>query len=490
MRQAIAWVKSMPTTVISVVVMIVSLSALGWVWSRADEFREEVTEPESQLRTIDRLMRQSIPLPAPEPGAERQTLEDITINERTIATLTNLFQQMREEYEQIQSMARDHNRAGREPLIEGVFPEPEGPQHPYQARDSYRVVFPQLLQPPGQRTEDRSQAEEDETAEAVQEAVATLPTLTAGLPPTAGELSNELDQFSEEYHESVRAESRDQRDAELTPEEIHALNEEKRNRLKDSLYRRAQQIDVYAQTDPNAQDYPLHFHELRQASRPQSYQIWEAQLGLWIQQDIIRAIREANEVDEPGASVLTGPVKRLLELEVWPGYVGLHTRGAVDGRDRPNEPYRQPEGYSEPPSDEVPRDFAVGPTGHVSNPVYDVRHVRLLAIVDYHRLPELYHAIHSTNFMTVIQTELEDVDKYAHYREGFVYGEGVDAVRAEIIIESLWLRDWTEDFMPDRVRAYLGILPPIDDEADDPFYEDDWGAPGDPFGDPGAGPGF
>jgi hypothetical protein len=49
------------------------------------------------------------------------------------------------------------------------------------------------------------------------------------------------------------------------------------------------------------------------------------------------------------------------------------------------------------------------------------------------------------------------VDEYAALREGFVYGSG-DAVEAGILIETVWLRHWTNDLMPITVRQRIGAV--------------------------------
>lgn len=501
MRQLLEWAKSMPLTIISVVAVLVSLGFLGWVWSSGSAFRDEMRDQEGQVSQIQSMMNQSIPMPAEEPGGQPVMLRNLTINQYTIETLSDLFRSMEREYDQIRELAIEHNRAGREPLIEGLFPEPEDSARPFQARERYRQVLPGLLRSP----EEARQGE----AAAVEAAAGPAVSLIAGLPPLPGELADDLESFSRDYRESLtsmreqrmqrqqaaRPGQRGQRDrrvssaqqGELSADEIRELNEEKRSRLKDALYRRAQNIHLYAQPDAEGQQFPLDIHPLATSPRPQDFQLWEAQLELWIQQDILRAIARVNGIDEPGANVLTGPFKRLFELEVVPGYVGLHTVGALVGQTPPSEPYFQPETYNAPPEGEVPRNFYVGPTGRVSNPLYDVRHVRVDAVVDYQRLPEIYNAIHAVNFMTVLSTQIHGIDEYEHYREGFVYGENVDAVRVEMVVESLWLRDWTEPLMPERVKRYVGILDPVDLDGEG-MMGPGMGPGGAPFGPEPDGP--
>lgn len=327
----------------------------------------------------------------------------------------------------------------------------------------------------------------DSTERAIAEAkaqAAELPRLIVGLPPSREELQRQIGRFEEDLRRSILAMS--DQDRSLTREEVQRLNDQKRSRLREMLYSRARRVHVYANPRPGGEGFPLHFAPLREADPPRPYQIWEAQLELWIQQDIIEAIGLANNVSDPDASVLTGPVKRLESVRVLPGYVGLHTRGgAVEQGGQPGAPYRQPENYTLPSKSNVPRDFYVGPTGRVSNSVYDVRHVELQMVVDYTRLPVLFNALSRVNFMTVLRCELSEVDEYEAYREGFVYGPDADVVHARIVVESLWLRDWTEPMMPERVKQYLGILDPYTGEGEE---QDPMMGPGEPW-DPEGGEG-
>src|SRR5690606_17877022 len=93
------------------------------------------------------------------------------------------------------------------------------------------------------------------------------------------------------------------------------------------------------------------------------------------------------------------------------------------------------------------------------NTLYDVRHVWLTVDVDYQRLPELFDSLARVNFMTVLKMKIEDVDEYEMWRGGFVYGTS-DVQRVTMLIETLWLRDWTLELMPDRVKERLGIAKP------------------------------
>lgn len=87
---------------------------------------------------------------------------------------------------------------------------------------------------------------------------------------------------------------------------------------------------------------------------------------------------------------------------------------------------------------------------------YDVRQATMTVVVSSARLPALLSAIRTTNLMTVTDLDIEDVDVWSDLRQGYFYGDE-NVVRATIGVESVWLRDWTKEFMPESVRTALGI---------------------------------
>ena len=104
----------------------------------------------------------------------------------------------------------------------------------------------------------------------------------------------------------------------------------------------------------------------------------------------------------------------------------------------------------------LPDDFSLSPTGRRSNAMYDVRHVQLLVDLDSHQMLPFLEQLRQVNFMTVLKMDLTDIDEYQVMQEGYIYGSG-DVVRAEMLIETIWLRDWTVAYMHESVRHMLGV---------------------------------
>ena len=244
---------------------------------------------------------------------------------------------------------------------------------------------------------------------------------------------------------------------------------------------------------------------------PTPDQLWEGQVQLWIMRDMTWTINNVNRVgrndikamgpdgvirDEP-ASVVNSPIKRLLSLKTLHGYVGLHNTGAALGDEttgvdigaagsggfigggpavggavgQPGS--TTPSIYPTPPVELAPAEatnravehFGITPTGRVSNSVFDVRHTQLTIDIEAGKLPAFIEALNQTNFMTVVKASVTDLDEYALLREGYVYGHN-DVVRANLIVESLWFRNWTEPLMPEIVKKKLLIILPEGDPSD------------------------
>jgi hypothetical protein len=108
------------------------------------------------------------------------------------------------------------------------------------------------------------------------------------------------------------------------------------------------------------------------------------------------------------------------------------------------------------PDAKLPDNFGIAPTGRVTNPLYDVRHVWIHMVVDFKQLPVFFNSLSDSNFMSVLYVRSTDIDEYEHLQSGFVYGNG-DCVEVEILVETIWLRDWTSKYMPPKVRTALGV---------------------------------
>lgn len=111
------------------------------------------------------------------------------------------------------------------------------------------------------------------------------------------------------------------------------------------------------------------------------------------------------------------------------------------------------------PDKRLPEAFNVSMSGRVSNALYDVRHAQVDLVVEFRQLPTLFKAIGKTNIMSVLNVHIADEDEYEALQAGYVFGPH-DCVRIQMLVETIWLREWTAPLMPQVVKDQLGIVPP------------------------------
>lgn len=258
-----------------------------------------------------------------------------------------------------------------------------------------------------------------------------------------------------------------------------------------------------------ASQYPFRIAPWAYSDQPPTPdQLWEGQVQLWIMRDLMIAISETNKVgklvqsvgpdgaiQEVRANVTNSPIKRLLQLDTLTGYVGLHNTGAALGGAETTTDFAAgpapgafgasptpglggpaaaevPSIYPTPPTALAPKDssdravehFGISPTGRISNSVFDVRHSQLVIDIEAAHLPAFMEKLRTTNFMAVVKAQITDLDEYELLKEGYVYGHN-DVVRATLVIESLWFRNWTEELMPKIVKEKLLIIKPAETQT-------------------------
>lgn len=473
-QSLLQWIKDNIVTVLCIIVCLVSIGA--FFWPVATMGQALTASMESQNATISQLRNfesQSVQIP-PENPDNPNTRIDMPVTPPAIDRLKKVYNDLDREFKGIYKLAHDHNVAGHAPMLDGLFPKPVDRAKPFLAREEYVRSFYTLYAAlnAGQRP----------TADEIKEAMAREETLLR----QAFTLSPQA-QLSETMKEDL---------AKKQAERILQLNR-----------RAAQRIHMYA-TETKLQmarggtwtPGPFQVGNWGRSESPKMHQIWEGQMQLWIQQDIVQALRIANEVTNDQTNVMSQPVKRLLAMYVEPGYVGIAGTGegsqnsttefdpsasvrqpAVDPSNpdaapAPIDPAAELKAYDETIGKKLPNNFVASPTGRQSNVIYDVRHAVLSVIVDSKKIPKLLNALGQVNYMTVFGMTITDVDDYAELAAGYNYGPGVDAVRLDLKIETIWLRSWTAGdvnplqsrqavparpfnpgLMPDAIRQMLGL---------------------------------
>ncbi len=481
MSNLISLAKSAPVIVMCAVGVLVSFAlviyvAVAGTGSMPERWR---TEAGKTLGQIQSLMRTPVEVPPENPGDEPETVE-IAVNQAAIDDVVKMYAEMREQKRIMSETVEQRNQ--RRQMVKDLFPpkDKEGIKQATAAQEYFDRLAALLAPTPTQLP-----AYHDDPARTA--------TLRAGMPPSPADMQKLVETTYKEFRNSHGLS-----DNAAIPDTLRDKAEARAQKeLLDMLSTRAAQINLYAQLDrkSNIETFWCRVPQVvidqlqgeQWVAERDLIRLWEAQMALWMYEDVVHAIALANKNVDGGVALV--PVKRLIRVSAQPRYVGVNTGGLVTGtgemtayglpamatEEMPTMGDAAMEDYGPPVIEEAPAkaielDYSISHTGRVSNEVYDVRHVKLEAIVDFAQLPLLFDAIQSVNFMTVLNCRIEQVDEFDALREGFVYGSG-DCVKVEMIIESIWMRDWlvgdpnskkgTDGFrpglMPDDVREVLGL---------------------------------
>jgi hypothetical protein len=270
-----------------------------------------------------------------------------------------------------------------------------------------------------------------------------LKAVNAGGPVDSDALAAQLEDFRQQQISRVTSQSGD---AQMTEEETRKLTDELIALRLGRCRQHAASLDFFAD-DSIFIGVPVKPPE----RAPTLSTFWDWQMRYWISSDLLRAAATANSGSTTG--VPGGVVKRVLRI-------------SIDPPPYPEVPdaYKPGEGEAITPQtkDPAPIDYRASITGRYSDPssgnqYYDVRTASLDVIVSSERLPQFFDALAATNFMTVLECQLEAVDPLEDLREGYFYGDE-HVVKARLTIETIWLRAWTKPYMPASVRTALAVV--------------------------------
>ncbi|HVL38645.1 MAG TPA: hypothetical protein VM328_04555 [Fimbriimonadaceae bacterium] len=486
-KSIIEWCKQNPVTVASALVVV--LAGLSFLWPTmawSSEFKRELSGRSSDLSRLNELSSTRITVPPPEADGE-PIQETTTVNDKRIEALKKFYDNIETEYQNVRDFVVHYNQFGSEerpnehkPMIEGLFPEPKTSNALFNAQKAYVQAIRELYE-----------------------------ALDASDTMTAEEMKELIQKEQDRYRASLFRPATGP-DA-LTDAEVAEGNRLVAERVQRIIKERALEHHIYAPAvkldlqGNEADQRPGPFQVdpwVWQGGRLKTESIWEGQMQLWIQQDLVQALRIANRMDDPRASVIDQPVKVLKEIRVLPGYIGADEPsrstsggGGGGGEFASSAPAAVDDAAKEAALREGLKPDPAYLTGRKSNALYDVRHATMNVIIDYTRIPELLNAIAQVNFMSVIDLQMYDVDEYQMFRDGYFFGNAVDAVELVLTIETIWMRDWTagtymtaeqikeaeaqrekvnKGLMPDSVRLRLNL--PLRGSVDAALEQQDSGA--------------
>jgi len=242
---------------------------------------------------------------------------------------------------------------------------------------------------------------------------------------------------------------------------------------KDPQRKKQTPPEVSTYVDPGALD--LVFPAAR--PDPSETDIWEAQLHLWIVEDLVEAIARVNTMalTRPkglpvgnGAkkdalprrrTVPNSAIKRLVSIRVPRGYVTGPPGAAAPGpRAVPRRPGPGP-GPMAPMREPAPGGTS-GLTGRKTCKQFEIKHYTVTVVMDVRYLPDLQRVLLTHNQHTILNVTMAAID-VSDTDQGDLYYYGIGAVmRVTIEGELLMISEWTRgSWVPDKNAWAKGAVP-------------------------------
>jgi hypothetical protein len=434
--------------VVALVAFIAYFWPIGSMYSDLESKVQERARVHGQIRSLQERPRK---LPIVDPDNPQAEQLDRFPSTRIIEQGREVTQQVEQESIRLRDTAIALNR--KDPLVRGVFPQGSGGMA-LAFREAYRT---QIAPAPGGRGVIRDEI------------------LRAGTPPTPEQIAERLAALEQEMERRAVRGADGQK---LNPELHDRQLAERRARLPEQLKTEVATTKVMYMM-PDALTVHPELDIARAADiAPSPEDMWYGQVGLWIQRDVARAIAECNE---QATNVLNAPVKRLVRIDVGAGQTGGRSGGSVGNnlyliapaQAQAADPMAMGMGgmgggmgrmgmgpapgapaaadFDSP----LPREYAISPTGRVSNTMYDVVPFRVSVIVEVDRIPMVIRQLGVERFIYVRNVEqIEAVDSALEQMDGFIYGDRPVALLT-LDCEAIFLRAWTLELMPRPVRDLL-----------------------------------
>ena len=482
-KKIMAVVKSNIVIAVCVIVIIGSLVGLPYV---SDGLMEEVkASVEKQSRSYNNLKKINdgkITIPGATPVKA-------VVNRAIIDRIQDVANGRKNESVSVLDAAKSINRANHVNLDNRLFPGHDLPSHELQ------IEAPRFQK------------------RVVEEYKSLLEDVNAGMPPSDEAVMKGLDQVRQQFldnhlrRDTVKG---------LSESEINMVRAELSERRMGLYLREAEKSGVYLQL--SQLDPPVYNERQTYTSK----ELFRWQWRFWVVEEILHAIRQVNG---PEATVIKAPIKRVLSLRVR-DLMSIDDTGGADqgGRPpagssqpgRPTGPASGPVGMaaspgaggggsakrsaagggggnsarnsgggrvnSGPASGEslvvasVPpagsEDFSTSLTGRISNALYDVVLVDISLVAETSKVSAILESLATNRFLTVQDLSVSKMNAYGDLKSGFLYGDQ-PVVKMNLTLETIWLRSWIQDMMPNSVRAMLGIQP-VKTESEEDSDEDEY----------------
>ncbi|MDP7005489.1 MAG: hypothetical protein QF718_04695 [Phycisphaerales bacterium] len=444
-QKILAWCKSNIVLVILAVVcigVIIGLPRVAATWN--EEVQSNLKKRSSYFAQLDKLTNTTITLP----GSTETTT--VVVNQALVKDYTEVSNSLIGDAQEVVKLANDLNHKNYEVIFSGeLFPAPTQAQ---------KETLPQRFY---------KQLESEYKA--------LLGYVNAGVPLSNEELATYLEDLRVRYMETNLS---TRHDADLTSEQRSSLEKYLSKQRISRLRSQSEDISIYFD------ESTLNIPSFDLTAMPSIGELFNWQWRFWAVADIVGSIGVIND----NQSVLTSPIKRIISMEVL-GLPEVEDESDASGRGGSSGGKSGGSGASGPPKSGPPRPgpSPFGPggrpkpkpkpspsgsgkpsrgndsgqlspsfTGRTSGQMYDLLQVQLSMVVDSQRIPYVLDGLASYNFYTVIDIDLQPEDKFLALGDGFDYG-AASVSELTVILEIVWLRSWTTEFMPNSIKKSLGI---------------------------------
>ena len=480
-KKIMAVIKSNIVITTCVLVIIGSLVGLPYVsGGLMEEVKASVEKQSRSYNSLKKIRDGKVSIP----GAGSV---DAVINKPIIKRVQEVADARKNESVSVLDAAKSINRSNHVNLDDRLFPGHDLPSHELQ------IEAPRFQK------------------RVVEEYKSLLEDVNAGMPPSNEQMMKGLESVRENFLNTLRRD--DLRG--LSEDEVKMVRANMSERRMGLYLQEAEKAGIYLEL---SQLSPPVYNE-RQVYTPQELFRW--QWRFWVIEEVLDAIREVNG---PEATVINAPVKRVLGLQVRDlmsiddtarESSGSSSSSGSSQPSRPTGPASGPTGLASGPASgggsakrsaagggggnngrnsggarsqpgsapdaplvvaSIPsagaQDFNISLTGRMSNALYDVVLVDLSVVAQTSKISEILESIAADRFLTVRDLSLSRMDSYGDLKEGFLYGDS-PVVKMDMTLETIWLRSWIQDMMPNSVRAMLGIQP-VKTESAEESDEDDY----------------
>ena len=437
-QAVLAWIKA---NVIIVVCCVVILGALvaGPIVSGGfnEEVKSKVSKQLKEIKNIDRAGRTKFSWPEASGGS------NTLITQKHVDEYNKVAAEIAAQSDALTGVAIEANRGDQAVLMPELFPEPAS-----QNRDRDLQVLPPELYRRISNGYDQ-----------------VLLTLSAGEPLPTKEVVDLLDAKRVDYLDrNLRLGA----DEQLNPEQQKDLTEFLTSERLSMYVDHASGIGIYLSKETLAPPaYQL-------TDSPKLDEMFQWQWRLWVIERIADVIKDVNAANNE----ILAPVHAIDQLNVR-GLMETTTPRAGDraflaasgaakgdgGGGRGGRGGRGEQG-SVPGAGELDPNVSV--TGHITNDMHDIVLVDIDMVVSLDRVDDVLDAFDRPGVMTIVDLAMQRLNVFDRLKEGYYFGD-TPVIRLVVTVETLWLRAWTGDAMPDDVRTTLGLP---ERESSEPQEED------------------